>query len=125
MIERIEGAPAGVVALRAVGRVDASDYDDVLKPALEAAVAEHGKVRFVYELGAEFDGYSAGASWEDLKLGTSHLTKWERCAVVTDHRWLGGAIRAFGMLLRGEVRVFPVAQRDAALAWAAGGSSAG
>jgi hypothetical protein len=120
MIERIDGAPEGVVALRAVGEVTAADYDTVLKPAMQAAIAAHGKVRLAYELGPDFTGYSGGAAWEDLKFGTEYLTKWERCAVITDHKHLGDAVRAFGVLMPGEIRVFPVAQRESALAWAAG-----
>jgi hypothetical protein len=120
MIESIPGAPEGVLAFRAVGKVEAADYETVLTPAIEAAV-EHGKIRIVLELGAEFDGYSAGAAWEDLKLWTPHLTKWERCAVVTDHRWITDAIRVFRVVMPGEMKVFPAGELDAALAWAAGG----
>lgn len=119
MIEHIAGAPEGVVALRAVGKVEAADYETVLTPALEAAIASHGKVRLVYELGPAYEGYSAGAAWEDLKFGTTHLAKFERCAVVTDHEHTADAIRAFGMLMPGEVKTFPVGALDAALAWAA------
>jgi hypothetical protein len=119
MIEAIEGAPAGVVALKAVGKVEARDYEDVLRPAIDAAIAEHGSVRLVYELGPEFDSYSAGAGWQDLKLGASHLTKWARCAVVTDHRLIADAVRAFGIVMPGDVKVFPVAELADALAWAA------
>ncbi|HEY7732709.1 MAG TPA: STAS/SEC14 domain-containing protein [Gaiellaceae bacterium] len=119
MIEPIAGAPAGVLAFRAVGEVGASDYESVLAPAIEAAIDEHGKVRLVYELGPGFDGYSAGAAWEDLKLGTAHLTKWERCAVVTDHRLIADGVRAFSWLMPGEVKVFPANALDDALAWAA------
>jgi SpoIIAA-like len=68
MIERIQEAPAGVIAFRAVGKVVAADHESVLRPAIEAAVTEHGKIRIVFELGPEFDGYSAGAVWEDMKL---------------------------------------------------------
>jgi hypothetical protein len=119
MIERIEGAPARVLAFRAVGRVEAADYEQTLTPAIEAAIAEHGAIRLVYELGKEYEGYSAGAAWEDMKLWTPHLKSWERCAVVTDHRMLADAIRGFAMLMPGEVKVFPVGQLDEALAWAA------
>jgi SpoIIAA-like len=89
LIETIDGAPDGVLAFKAVGTVEAADYENVLKPAIEAAIAEHGKVRLVYALGPEFDGYSAGAAWEDMKLWGPHLGSWERCAVVTDHRGSG------------------------------------
>lgn len=119
MIEPIEGAPEGVIAFRAVGKVEASDYESVLRPAIEKAAADRGKVRLVYQLGPDFDSYSPGASWEDMKLGTAHLSSWERCAVVTDHRLLGDAVRAFGVLMPGEVKVFPDAGLQDALAWAA------
>jgi hypothetical protein len=119
MIERIAAVPSPVIAFKAVGKVEASDYESVLTPALEEAVADGGTIRIVFELGPEFEGYSAGAAWEDLKLWTPHLTKWERCAVVTDHRWITEAIRVFRVLMPGEVKVFRAGELDAALAWAA------
>ena len=118
MIEPIEGAPDGVIAFKAVGKVEGSDYDSVLRPAIDKAVEERGNVRLVYQLGSEFDGYSSGGVWEDMKLGTAHLSKWERCAVVTDHRLIGDAVKAFGILMPGEVKVFPVSELQGALAWA-------
>jgi hypothetical protein len=119
MIESIEGAPAGVLAFRAVGKVEAADYEQVLTPAIEAAIAQHGKIRLVYELGDEYEGYSAGAAWEDMRLWTPHVKRWEPCAVVTDHRMLADAVRGFAMLMSGEVKVFRVGELDEALAWAA------
>ena len=65
--------PVGVLGLEAVDDVEKEDYEDVVVPAIEAAVAEHGKVRLVYVLGPEFDDYEGEAVWEDLKLGTRHL----------------------------------------------------
>ncbi len=60
MIEPID-APAGVVAFKAVGTIDAEDYADVLRPAVERALVEHGKVRLVFMLGPEFNGYTAAS----------------------------------------------------------------
>ena len=76
MIEPIEGAPPGVLAFKAVGKVEAADYEQVLTPAIDKAIAGGGKVRLVYELGQEYDGYSVGAAWEDMKLWTPHLRSW-------------------------------------------------
>src|SRR5262245_57872350 len=118
MIEQLE-APVGVIAFRAVGKVEAADYGSVLRPAVDTAVAGHGKIRIVFELGDEFDGYSAGAAWEDMKLWGPHLTKWERCAVVTDHRLVADAIKVFRVVMPGDVKVFPAPALDEALAWAA------
>ena len=119
MLQPIENAPAGVVAFRAVGKITAEDYETTLTPAVAAAEA-HGKLRLVYELGPEFDGYSAGAALADFRLGTSNLTNWERCAVVTDHEVIADVIRAFAILMPGEIRIFRVDQEAEALDWAAG-----
>lgn len=64
MLEPLSGLPDGVIGFEAVGRVEASDYADVLRPAIERAAATGG-LRFVYVLGDRFEGYSAGASWQD------------------------------------------------------------
>lgn len=117
MIESID-APEGVLAFRAVGEVRAADYDEVLRPALEAA-REHGKLRMVYVLGPEFDSYSAGAALEDAKLGLWHPGSWERVAIVTSHDALRHAVKAFGWMIPGEVAVFEADALDEALAWAA------
>ena len=52
MIEQLGDAPTGVIAFKAVGKVEAHDYESVLRPAIEAAVAEGGKIRIVFELGS-------------------------------------------------------------------------
>jgi hypothetical protein len=119
MMEKLTGVPEGVLAFKAIGKVQAEDYEKVLVPAIEAAVAQHGKIRLVYELGPEYEGYSARAAWEDMKLWAPHLARWERCAVVTDHTVLADAIRAFAIIMPGEMKVFPVSQLEAALSWAA------
>ncbi len=112
--------PPGVVGLEAVDDVDEDDYTDVLVPAVEAAIAEHGKVRLVYVLGTEFDEYEGEAVWEDLKLGARHPASFERIAIVTDARWAGPAIKIFSILWPGEARAFPLAGLEAAKRWAAG-----
>ena len=122
MFEPIEGAPAGIVAFKAVGSVEAADYESTLRPTIEAALAEHGKIRIVIELGPEYEGYTASAAWEDTKLWAPHLRDWERCAVVTDHRFLVDAIRLFAIVMPGEIKTFPVSELAAALAWAAEGA---
>ena len=73
MIRVLSDMPVGVLGLEAIDDVEEEDYQDVLVPAVEAAIAEHGKVRLVYVLGPEFDEYEREAVWEDLKLGAGDL----------------------------------------------------
>lgn len=119
MIRLLGDMPPGVVGLEAVDDVEKEDYENVLLPAVEAAIAEHGKARVVYVLGPEFDEYERDAVWEDLKLGARHPASFERIAVVTDARWAASAIKLFSVLWPGQARAFRLAELDAAKRWAA------
>ena len=120
MIKLLRGMPAGVVGLQAIDDVEEEDYRDVVVPAVEAAIAEHGKVRLVYVLGPEFDEYEGEAVWEDLKLGARHPASFERIAVVTDARWAARTLKVLSVLLPGQARAFPLDDLEAAKRWAAG-----
>ncbi len=117
MIETLQGFPAGVVAVACTGRVTRADYDTVLVPAVEAALRQGGKVRLYYRIEKDFSGIAPGAMWEDFKVGMQHILRWERIAVVTDVDWIGHTIRAFGFVMPGAIRVFPLAEAAAAEAW--------
>lgn len=117
MIELIEGLPAPVVGLRASGTVSAEDYERELVPAIEAMIAAHDKVRVLYVLGDDFDGYSFGAAWQDTKLGLGNLRHWERCAIVTDADWIENAVKALGWMMPGEIRAFDDDDYDDAREW--------
>ena len=120
MIRLLGDMPVGVVGLEAVDDVEKKDYENVVVPAIEKAIAEHGKVRLVYVLGHEFDEYEGDAVWEDLKLGVTHPTAFERIAVVTDARWAKPAMRVFSVLWPGQARAFALGELDTATSWAAG-----
>ena len=117
MLRLIQGLPGNVVGIEAVGKVQAADYREVLDPAAGSAIATHGKVRLLYVLGEAFEGYTAGAVWEDTKLGFHDLSAWERIAVVTDHQAFADAVRVMGWLIPGEVRTYPASQVSDAKAW--------
>ena len=111
--------PPGVLGLEAVGDVEKDDYENVMAPAIEAAIADHGKFRLVYVLGHDFDEYEGDAIWEDLRLGMNHPSSMERAAIVTDARWARPAIKLFSVLWPGQARAFPLAELEAAKQWAA------
>jgi SpoIIAA-like len=123
VIELLSGLPDGVIGFEAVGEVSVDDYKQTLIPAVEAALEANGKVRLLYVLGERFEGLSAGAAWEDTKLGLEHLRGWERMAVVTDIDWIAHAIKAVGWMIPAEVRIFPTTDRKAAETWVSGAES--
>jgi SpoIIAA-like len=71
----------------------------------------------LYVLGQEFPDVTAGAAWEDTKLGLGRFRHWERIAVVGDADWLRRAIHALSWAMPGEVRVFATNNLDDARAW--------
>jgi SpoIIAA-like len=121
LIKELTDLPSGVIGFETAGKLHAEDYRDVLLPALERAAAE-GDIRCVIVI-ADFGGLSAGALWEDLKMGVEHLRAWKRIALVTDIEWMTHVIALFGWMTPGEVKHFPIAERDAAITWAAGDAS--
>lgn len=116
MIEKLDSLPAGVIGFEAVGEVHAADYEDVLIPSVDAAAAAGG-VRLLYVLGDRFTGYSAGAGFEDLRLGVAHLHAWRRGAIVTDNRAFADLIKAFAWMVPGRLRLFGLGERAEAIDW--------
>lgn len=117
MIKSLDDLPDGVIGFETSGKLEAQDYRDVLIPAIEQA-AERGKVRVVVVI-ADFGGLSGGALWEDLKLAAGHVRSLRRFALVTDNDWMRHFVTAFGWMVPGELKHFPMADRPQAVQWAA------
>jgi stage II sporulation SpoAA-like protein len=120
MIERME-MPAGVIGLRATGKLTRDDYRQALEPALREA-ADSGDIRLVFVLTA-FDGLARGAWIEDLKtglgLGLGRRSAWKRMAMLTDTKWIRDATHMFAWAIPGDVMVGTPDQLEEAKRWAA------
>jgi hypothetical protein len=119
MLEPVSGAAEGVLAFEAVGTITAEDYERTLEPAIAEVLAAHDGLRIVLVLGDRWEGLSAGAVWDDFRVGMGHLRNWKRCAVVTDRSWAEHAVKAFGWMSPGEMKAFGLGELADALAWAA------
>ena len=117
MIAPLDQLPDGVIGFRVSGEIHADDYRDVLLPAVETA-GEAGGIRIVL-LFEDFEELSGGAMWQDLKMGTHHLSAWKKTAFVSDLAWMQHLVALFGWMSPGQMRRFPVAELDDAIAWAA------
>jgi hypothetical protein len=111
--------PEGVLAFEAHDKVTGDDYENILVPALQDELADRDTIRCLYVLGSDFTGYDGAALWDDTKIGLDHWGAWERIALVTDNGTYQGIVKAFGFLMPGRVKVFPLSERDAAVAWIA------
>ena len=119
MLEPIQVTRDDVLGFKAIGRVTGEDYEKILVPAMEEAIKAHGKIRFLYEFGPEFESFNPRALWDDAKVGFRHLRDFERIAVVSDIEWITHGVKLFEFAIPYPVRVFPTAEREAALAWIA------
>lgn len=117
MIELLKNFPSNVVALAASGQVTKEDYEKIVVPAVERALAQHEKVRLYYQIGSDFAGIDPGAMWADTKVGMGHILKWERIAVITDVEWIKVSVTAFGFLMPAQVNVYSNADAEAARKW--------
>jgi hypothetical protein len=84
-----------------------------------------GRGRLIHDLSShdavgrtvtDFDGFTAGAAWEDAKLGLHYMRLFEACAVVTDLAWVKDATRLGGFMMPCPVQVFNQ-ERDKAVSW--------
>jgi|GEM_PF-100584 len=117
MLERMDDVPTELTGLRATGDVTLEDYERAVKPLLEEARREGRRMRLLFQFGRDFEGFTAAAAWEDLKLGWRYLRLFERCAVVSDHATIRTGARAFGAILPCPVRVFGNRERQEAIVW--------
>jgi hypothetical protein len=123
MVERMTDMPEGTIGFRVDGDVEREDYTQLLRPALEEAMASGQPLRTLYVI-EDLDDMEAGALWEDSKLGFDlgirHHKQWERSAIVTDIAWMARATKLFAWMIPGEARVYPLAELEDAKRWVAG-----
>jgi hypothetical protein len=117
MLEKLSDIPDDIVGVRAIGKLTRDDYEKVIEPLLDDARREGRRLRFLYQVGPEFEGLTPGAAWEDAKLGLRSLGAFEGCAIVTDHGWVRDSTRIARFFLPCPVRVFANCDRDKAVAW--------
>jgi hypothetical protein len=123
MVERITDMPEGTIGFRVDGDVEREDYTELMRPALEEAMASGQPLRTLYVI-EDLDDMEAGALWEDSKLGFDlgirHHKQWERSAIVTDIEWMARATKLFAWMIPGKARVYPLAELEDAKRWVAG-----
>lgn len=116
-ITEMDGFPADVIAIELNGLITSQDYSDMLVPLVTERAKSHDKLKLLCVMGPYFDGYSAGAMWDDMRFGFGHLTTFSRIALVTDHDWIRTGAKFFGVMMPSEVVVFDMAELDDAKAW--------
>ena len=117
MIERLNNLPAGSVGFRCTGRLSGSDVEEVVAPAIRAAVAEYDRVKALLIFDTSFEGFSFSAAWDEAGLGLRYWDGFERVAIVTDLAWMRHGLRALAVLLPCPLRIFTAAEETNARRW--------
>jgi hypothetical protein len=104
--------------LRATGRLDERDIDEAIA-LIEEALASTERIAVFVE--ADISGMSPGAITRDISYGVGKLRelhRFPRVALVTGQDWIRRIAQIQHRLLpQVEIRVFPPAERDAAMEW--------
>jgi SpoIIAA-like len=104
-----------IVRVQVTGKLTGSDYAK-LTPEFERLVRQHGKLRLMFDM-VDFHGWDAGAAWQDLKLGVTHLSDIERIAMVGETKWQQRMAMFSRPFTRATVRYFDHADIDKAHDW--------
>lgn len=122
MLELLPAPAPHVVAFRVGGTLTAREVERVFN-ALDDALDLHGTVNLYAEITA-LSGVSLAALVKDLakSLGLlRRLDRFGRYAVVTETQWIQKAASIEDRLIPGlEIRAFPLAQSEEAVAWVTG-----
>lgn len=116
MIELMTPRGVSPMEVRFAGKITDDDYEDVLVPALEAAIEAHDRVRLLVVFD-DWGGYELEALLDDARMGLKHWNGFERVAVVSDVAPLNTAIRAFSVLYPCPVAIFERSNLDDARRW--------
>ncbi|MCL4500850.1 MAG: STAS/SEC14 domain-containing protein [Deltaproteobacteria bacterium] len=117
MLEVMPDSTGKILWLRAAGRLTDRDYREVFIPSLEAVIREHGRVRILFHLAPNFQGWTPGALWEDLKLDLKHRGDFEKVALVGAPAWADALMKLFGHFMPGQVMTFLREQLTEAWIW--------
>jgi hypothetical protein len=104
-----------VIEVRVSGKLTKEDYHRFV-PEVEALVKQHGKIRVLLIMYA-FQGWTAGALWEDIKFDLKHFADIERLAFVGDRKWEKGMATFCRPFTTADVRYFDESDIDAAGKW--------
>jgi hypothetical protein len=119
MISIAPNLSGNLVIATAHGKVTGEDYERTLIPAIEGVLMLQPKVRLLYQLAPDFEGFTASAIWDDAKLSLAHMSAFEAVAVVTDVLWVSDSVRFFAFFLHCPIKVFRNDQFLDATQWVA------
>lgn len=106
-----------MVAFRATGEVTKEDFDQIVLPAVAELVQRTDKLNYLLVLDTPLKNFTLSAWIKDALLGLNNLTKWNRCAIVSDSDGINSFTNLFGKVMPGEFKGYKPEQLKEAINW--------
>jgi len=97
------------------GKLEKADYEHFL-PQFARLARRPGKLRLLFDM-IGFQGWDAGALWDEIKFDVKHANDFERVATVGDNKWEHGMAILIKPFTKAKTRYFDATQYAAAREW--------
>jgi hypothetical protein len=114
-IQLEETSEGKVVTLKFRERLEGKDFEAFV-PRIEGLMRDGSKIRLLVEL-HDFNGWTAGALWEDTKFAARHFNDIVKLAVAGDAKWEKGVAVFVKPFTSAVVRYFNIEDLEAARRW--------
>jgi hypothetical protein len=105
------------LAVKASGKLTAENYETVFIPILEKLIKHYGRIRLLMQFDEHFEGWEAGAMWNDAKFGLKHRNDFKRVALVGSPKWVEWGTKLGAQLMDGELKTFKSSDLLEAIVW--------
>jgi len=120
MLQPISTAPSNIAAFEASGEVTKEDFDRVIK-IVDEKIEQEGELNYLLKLDTPLRNFTFAAWMNDAWLGIKNITKWNRCAIVTDKESVQKFTDMFSKVMIGEFRGYDQEEYNKAEHWVATG----
>jgi hypothetical protein len=110
-----------ILIVHVSGKLTRTDYEQLV-PEFERLVRQHGKLRLLFDM-TGFQGWEAGALWQDIKFDVKHHADIERLAMIGDKKWEHGMATFCKPFTKATIRYFDHAESTEARKWLCESSS--
>jgi hypothetical protein len=111
-----ETALGEIVILVIKGKLSKEDYDAFV-PQLDWLIEKKGTIKLLVEL-VDFQGWTAGALWEDTKFALKHMRDISKLALVGEGRqWEKGMIQFMKPFTKAKIQYFESGEKEDAKTW--------
>lgn len=108
-------ANSNLAELELQEKLTKEDYEEFV-PELEKLMAENDDLRLLVKM-KDFEGWSLGALWEDVKFDAKHFNDVDRLAFVGDEKWQEGMAAFCKPFTTADVKYFKQGEDEKARNW--------